>query len=120
MFLFLVDPAYYAFDGCSTNLDDDFEGNAPGYYHGKLEGSHISCCTLTGDSCSREAHGGNCRSGDKVTWEVAREHCEVAGMRLCNSEEELDQCCGTGCNYDNILIWSSITEGMLLITLFYL
>ena len=81
-----------------------------------LEAAEIVCCTLEGDSCEREVEGGDCRSGHnddvKVTWNEAQDHCEEAGMRLCNSQEELDQCCGTGCQYDNQLVWSGLKEGI--------
>ena len=55
----------------------------------------------------------------KVTWEEARSHCEAEGMRLCNSQAELDKCCGKGCEYNNKLIWSSLKEGMSFIIVFY-
>ena len=75
---------------------------------------------MEGDSCSRKSEGGDCRSGEnediKVTWEEAHNHCKNAGMRLCNSQAELDQCCGTGCLYDYQLVWSSLKEGMPFIT----
>jgi len=108
---------YYAFDGCSTNSGNFggiYAGIPAGYYDGTLEAAEIVCCTLEGDSCSRKAEGGDCRSGNhqdaKVTWNVARANCEEAGMRLCNSQGELDQCCATGCGYDNALVWSSLKE----------
>ena len=88
-----------------------------------MEAAVIVCCTLKGDSCSRLKEGGGCRSsnnGDvKVTWNVALDHCEEAGLRLCNSQEEINQCCATGCNYDDKLVWSSVKEGTLFICLFY-
>ena len=35
--------------------------------------------------------------------------CESMGLRLCESQDELNQCCGSGCQYDNRLVWSSQT-----------
>ena len=91
--------------------------------------AEIVCCSLDGSSCSRKYKGASgadiCRSGDgyhlwenpgdddrKVTWNEANLHCLSEGKRLCNSQEELDKCCKTGCFYDNQLVWSSVKEGM--------
>ena len=84
-----------------------------------IDAAEIACCSLDGSSCSRKykaASGDNvCRSGDrddeKVTWDEANLHCLSQGKRLCNSQEELDKCCGGGCGYDNQLVWSSVKEG---------
>ena len=84
-----------------------------------IDAAEIACCSLDGSSCSRKykaASGDNvCRSGDrddeKVTWDEANLHCLSQGKRLCNSQEELDKCCGGGCGYDNQLVWSSVEEG---------
>jgi hypothetical protein len=101
-----------------------FLDDSPGYYGGLLEAAEIVCCTLQGDSCSRKVKEVNCRSGDKddfkVTWKVASDHCKTSGMRLCKSQEELNQCCGAGCGYDDQLVWSSLKDGgMPYIILFY-
>ena len=106
----LVDK-YYAFDGCSSNgLQVD-----PGFLS-ELSKAEIECCSLDGNSCSRK-NGDICRSGDNddyiVTWKEANQHCEDAGMRLCNTQQELDRCCGQGCSYDNQLVWSGQKEGNL-------
>ena len=116
----LKGPRYYAFDGCSTSTQI-FRDDPPGYYNGRLEVAQIVCCTVNGDnSCSRKESLLACRSGSnneiKVTWEEARRHCEAVGMRLCNSQLELNQCCGTGCDYDNLLVWSSVKEGISLLS----
>ena len=78
---------------------------------------------MEGDSCSRKSEGGDCRSGQnediKVTWEEAHNHCKNAGMRLCNSQAEVDQCRGTGCDYDFLLVWGSPEEGMIFLIVFY-
>ena len=93
-----------------------------------IDAAEIVCCSLDGSSCSRKYKGASgadiCRSGDgnhlwenpgdydrKVTWNEANLHCLSEGKRLCNSQEELDKCCKTGCLYDNQLVWSSVKEG---------
>ena len=93
---------------------DLFQDTAPGYLY-KESTAEIVCCSLDGTSCSRIANDGNCRSFDnqveEVTWSKANQHCEDAGLRLCDSQQELDSCCGTGCNHDNKKVWSGLMEG---------
>lgn len=49
---------------------------------------------------------GGC-SGD-LTWAGAKAFCEHAGARLCTMEElQSDETRGTGCSYDNKLVWTS-------------
>merc|ERR1711981_1560890 len=109
----------YAFDGCSNHLQPGRgkgwkEGdNQPGYYNGDTDAAEITCCALDGSECFRTIDG-ECRSGHndafKVTWQEAKAHCEAEGLRLCASQEELDKCCGTGCQYDNQLVWGNVME----------
>ena len=103
---------YLALDGCTTNEIDDFKDTSPGYYDGNDKIAQIVCCTMDGSSCSRTIGTGQCRSGDgkrkeqqKVTWSTANEHCKADGKRLCSSQKELNQCCSSGCNHDNHLVW---------------
>merc|ERR1711992_317137 len=73
---------------------------------------------MDGSQCSRRQDGakrwrkdGACRSekkGGRVTWNEAKEHCEADGMRLCQTQAELDGCCRNGCQYDNALVWSNV------------
>ena len=105
---------YRAFGGCSKNTQNDFEDLTPGYYHVVGRPAEIVCCSMDGSSCSRK-HQGICRSGNgdsyKATWMEANQNCLDSGMQLCNSQKEIDKCCGTGCNYDNQLVWSNIEQG---------
>jgi len=41
----------------------------------------------------------------------AKEYCELAGGRLCSTEEMASDCTsGTGCKYDSEMIWTSSSE----------
>ena len=59
-----------------------------------------------------------CRSGNnddkKVTWHEANKHCVSEGKRLCNSQDELDKCCHTGCAYNTQLVWTGTEEGRII------
>ena len=103
-----------AFDGCTKTSDTPVSGDQPGFYIGSLKAAQVVCCSLDGSSCSRKASS-ICRSGDgkaqKYTWYEANEHCKAEGKRLCNSRDELNKCCGGGCNYDSELVWSGVIEG---------
>ena len=96
----VVASQYRAFDGCSKNTQNDFEDLNPGYYHVLSRPAEMVCCSMDGSSCSRKNQG-ICRSGSgdsyKATWMEANQNC-------LNS-------CGTGCNYDNQLVWSNIEQG---------
>jgi len=47
--------------------------------------------------------------GNKIYYE-ALHHCTDVGARLCTLEEiQNDETRGTGCNYDNMLVWTSTT-----------
>ena len=101
-----------ALDGCTTNEIYDFADTSPGYYDGNDKMAQIVCCEMDGSSCSRTISTGQCRSGDgkrkeqkKITWSTANEHCKAEKKRLCSSQKELNQCCSTGCNHDNHLVW---------------
>ena len=48
-----------------------------------------------------------------MNWHEANQHCEEAGLRLCNTQQELDRCCTTGCQIDNQIVWSGKMEGNL-------
>ena len=112
--ILLLDVKYMALDGCSTNAIKRFKDNPPTYYYGNDKKAEIICCAMDGSSCSRKTNTGKCRSGDndeyKVTWDEADTHCKNEGMRLCNSQEELDQCCGGGgaCGYNDQLVWINV------------
>lgn len=65
-----------------------------------LEGSKhtVRCCNDKGDVCISEP----CKSD--ASYQAAVEHCSNQGLRLC-FEEELNQCCGTGCQFDHTTNW---------------
>ena len=77
---------------------------------------------MDGSSCSRTNSSiqdtDGCRSGKeddkKFTWDEANKHCVSEGKRLCNSQEELDSCCGKGCSYDKQLVWTGTSEGRII------
>ena len=75
--------------------------------------AQVSCCAEDGSRCYRHV-AGECMSGHhdelKKTWTEADAICRKAGYRLCKSQAELDKCCGSGCNYDYNIVWSSIKK----------
>eukprot|EP00662_Eupelagonemidae_sp_cell21_P058083 gene58083-biopygen29658 len=78
------------------------------------QSAQVQCCNASG-SCIRRDRAGNCFSGDddgtRATHYEAVAMCSQAGMRLCTMHElqtiDAAGCCGTGCNYDAILVWTS-------------
>lgn len=72
--------------------------------------AQVICCTLDG-STSRHAQSQQCLSsgGDAAlkTYTDAVRICSRAGMRLCESQEQLDRSCGQGCGLDSALVWTS-------------
>ncbi len=55
--------------------------------------------------------GGACSGA--VSFEAARALCQHGGARLCTSDELLaDEAKGTGCNYDQALVWSGTSCGV--------
>ena len=117
-FIFSIAPAV---DGCSDN---------PGGTNPETEmldmnsgSAFVQCCSQDGARCYRKDNNGACFSGsglnndDKKTWYEAYAICISAAdpedsnlqLRLCNTQDELDKCCGNGCRYDDILIWTDST-----------
>ena len=98
-------------DGCST------EGKivSTQSYDASSRSAEVQCCTTDGQSCLRKNPSEECWTGDKdgrkVSWYEAYDLCSTAGYRLCNSQEELNRCCLTGCNYDHELTWTSLQTG---------
>ena len=69
------------------------------------ETATVRCCSMTGNSCY-SSFGGCFPS--TATYAEAEEACAAAGYRICTRDEvTARKCCGTGCGYDNNLIWSS-------------
>jgi len=123
----------FAFDGCTDAKQSGGNGkppghgwkdgdNRPGYYDPSTKVATIACCAMDGSQCSRRQDGakrwrkdGACRSekkGGRVTWNEAKEHCEADGMRLCQTQAELDGCCRQGCQGDNKLVWGNVQKGL--------
>ena len=43
-----------------------------------------------------------------VSFNAADQTCRAAGLRLCTQEElETGVCCGTGCGFDGVRVWTS-------------
>ena len=106
-------PRYYAFDGCTTNNEANFKDDDPGYFYSTNAIGQVICCDEDG-TCSRKDDNGDCRSGFEdgnfYTWAEAVEMCTKDGLTLCSSQDELNNCCGDGCQYDNRLVWSTLSE----------
>ena len=102
-------------DGCSWNGDEDSTPQIVSAYASVAE---VQCCN--GTSCIRkypgdDQSGDQCFSGNKddakVTWFEAEHMCASIGMRLCNSQDELDLCCTNGCGYDKQPVWTNRVAG---------
>ena len=73
-------------------------------FEANTESAVAQCCVNEGHKCYR--YGKN-----KVTWVRAKEICKSkaiwSGQRLCNNQEELDECCGQSAVYDDQMAWTS-------------
>ena len=68
-------------------------------------GISVRCCNdATPMTCQSDA-AGTC-FGTAQTWTQADATCAANGLRLCTLAE-LPSCCGTGCEYDSGLVWTS-------------
>lgn len=108
------------YDGC-TELGSDEDWKVV-----HVDETHeVRCCRDCADGCNRswkekcsgydpEVYGKSkigrqCRTG---TFREAASLCDGIGGRLCTLEEMLEECTrGTGCGYDNELIWVCTYEG---------
>ena len=54
---------------------------------------------------SRKKPGGECLP-ERATYVEAEQACAEVQMRLCTKKELQDICCGTGCGYNNNVVWS--------------
>eukprot|EP00662_Eupelagonemidae_sp_cell21_P058269 gene58269-biopygen94438 len=110
--------SFWLEDGCICN------GAIPGRWAAADESAaEVQCCSVSG-ICTRKDSGDLCLSGDgdvaKATYYDAVASCSHEGMRLC-SKQELQTtgaagCCGTGCQYDNALVWTSTSPSAQLTT----
>ena len=92
-----------AVDGCATSA----HSNAlPTQTLNPLLPMAVRCCSADGAVCVSEA-GGACLPL-QVPHAAAAEACAALGLRLCTAAELVSgMCCGTGCGYDERLIWAS-------------
>jgi len=105
---------YKALKGCSRNRFHAFQEEV-GFYDPSRSVAKIQCCSLDGSTCTRKdswPHGACLGDREKVTWAQAKQICEAEGMRLCNSQQEVDNCCHRGCGYDGALTWTGIYPGV--------
>ena len=79
--------------GCPKRYPD--EKVMPNLGHSKHA---VRCCNNKRDVCISKP----CTS-DK-TYQEAVEHCSSKDFRLC-FEDELNKCCGTGCQFDHTTNW---------------
>lgn len=110
-------------NGCSTNPSEEL--NTTRYGHPRFAADtesvgEVVCCEadslVQGGVESHRHINGRCISGSNDaamrTYREAVDLCEAEGMRLCRGPEELDLSCGSGCQYDNALIWTSREIGV--------
>merc|ERR1719482_2038983 len=88
----------------STRYGPPLNENSSNLRNATQKAGEVACCDYSGTSCVRKDSKGQCFSGDDdadmKTYEEAVTLCSSMGMRLCKSQEELDLCCGVGCNND--------------------
>lgn len=66
----------------------------------------VRCCQHSTGNLQCASSVVNCPMGK--TYVEGKKICEDHGMRLCTKDElESNVCCGTGCNFDSWLIWTS-------------
>ena len=95
---------YCALDACTNDPHSHFDDRKPGNYDGQRGIARIVCCEMDGSSCTRHT-GSEKMCSARVTWNYANRVCQKMGKRLCNGQNELNKCCGTGCNFDVFLAW---------------
>jgi len=108
---------YWAFDGCTRNNDNSWkDSQRPNYYDPDSNIARVVCCSHEGDRCDRDAQtpSGRIDCRGQTSWYQAKALCAEAGMRLCQTQEEINRCCGQGCDGDDYLSWSGIQENSLL------
>ena len=91
-----------ALDGCTVGASPP--DKPAGLYDCKKKKARIVCCEMDGSSCTRHT-GSEKMCSASVTWNYANRVCRKMGKRLCNGQNELNKCCGTGCNFDVFLAW---------------
>ena len=61
----------------------------------------VRCCNKAGNVCDSD-NTGSCHG--ITTYEKAEKICSDLGERLCY-HDEIENCCGTGCEYDHETVW---------------
>merc|ERR1711871_700376 len=71
----------------------------------------VRCCANDGSSCqSGDGAGGSCIAS--ATYTDAEAICDSYGMRLCTQVElQSGLCCSTGCNFDDVAVWTATPCG---------
>jgi len=94
-----------AVDGCAILPDDDdYPFLAPRSMSKQQGTAAVRCCSQDGAVCESKLLG--CQQG-KSYWE-AEATCEAKGLRLCSRVElEGGLCCGSGCSFDDFLVWTT-------------
>jgi len=103
---------FYVDDGChrESNGKNDHDDDVIGFYALESETHAVRCCSTDGNSCisADTANGFQCENNK--TYAQAVEYCaNIPGnYRLCTGAELLtDICCGTGCGFDSVSVWTS-------------
>ena len=97
--------SYALVDGCATSDDHLFTGigSPRSIIDTSAAVGQVQCCATDGSSCTRTDKDGVCLGGTDVQYAEAK--CSGMGMRLCQSQAEVDKCCESGCGYDNTLVF---------------
>lgn len=109
--------SYGLMDGCSSNTASDFDtryGSQRSTTDTATAAGEVQCCSTDGSTCTRMDASNSCASGaagasnpfSPDSAADAEDLCSALGMRLCETQAELDKCCGSGCQYDNALVWA--------------
>eukprot|EP01051_Picozoa_sp_SAG22_P004210 SAG22_NODE_220_length_14862_cov_73.769424_1_plen_1257_part_10 len=113
-------------DGCHSN---SVNNRQEAYVSAPTESvGEVQCCGNSWSDANGVQAEGTCQrmnilsdfqciSGNndasKFTYYEAESMCAAQGMRLCTKQETLSEsaagCCGTGCQYDNVHVWTSTT-----------
>jgi len=91
--------SYWAVDGCRTSGPPVEAQLLPAD-----AAAAVRCCSQYGTVCESIQVG--CLA--ERTYAEAESVCTSRGMRVCTRAElDTDLCCGTGCGFDNQLVWTS-------------
>jgi hypothetical protein len=89
-------------DGCSNAKD-------PWVIQDDRLFAAVRCCSRSFAACY--SNSANACLPARANFSAASQICALQGERLCTKSELASNiCCGTGCGYDTVLVWTS-TEG---------